>query len=122
MTPTLSHVILRVADLGRAIEFWEGVLGFEGSGEGPFRFLHVGGGRIALTEVGGGDPAAEECLTEIVLEVEDVAAVHRTWSEAGVPFEVDPRPVMSAGDRSLVATHFRDPDGHLVSLTGWVGA
>jgi hypothetical protein len=38
----------------------------------------------------------------------------------GVPFEVEPRPVTSDGERTLLAAHFRDPDGHLVSVTGWV--
>jgi hypothetical protein len=28
--------------------------------------------------------------------------------------------VTTAGDRTLHATHFRDPDGHFWSVTGWV--
>jgi catechol 2,3-dioxygenase-like lactoylglutathione lyase family enzyme len=119
MAAELSHVILRVADLERSLAFWEGILGFEGEGGGSFRFLSAGGAQIALNEVGGGDPAARDSMTEIVLEVTDVRATHSEWAAAGVAFEVDPRPVMEAEGRALVAAHFRDPDGHLVSITAW---
>jgi catechol 2,3-dioxygenase-like lactoylglutathione lyase family enzyme len=120
MPPSLSHVMLRVADMDRATAFWEGTLGFEGAGGGPFRFLTAGKAQIALNAVEGGDPAAAGSTTEIVLEVDDVRATHAAWSAAGVAFEVEPRVVMKAGGRDLVAAHFRDPDGHLVSVTGWV--
>ena len=119
MTPRLSHVVVRVADMERAVEFWEGTLGFEGFGAGAFRFLRLEGATIALNLVEGGDPVAGESLTEIVLEAPDVRAVHSRWRAAGVTFELDPRPVMRTGERTLVAAHFRDPDGHLVSITGW---
>jgi catechol 2,3-dioxygenase-like lactoylglutathione lyase family enzyme len=58
--------------------------------------------------------------TEIVFEVVDIGDTFPRMRDAGVPFEVDPRPVTSDGERTLLATHFRDPDGHLASLTGWV--
>ncbi len=38
-----------------------------------------------------------------------------------VEFRVEPREVMRQGDRALHAADFRDPDGHVLSITGWVG-
>jgi hypothetical protein len=55
-----------------------------------------------------------------VIEVDDVAAAYGSMKERGVPFEVEPRPVTSDGQRTLLAAHFRDPDGHATSVTGWV--
>jgi catechol 2,3-dioxygenase-like lactoylglutathione lyase family enzyme len=118
--PRLAHVILRVASLDGAVDFWHGTLGLpiEGRSE-AFAFLDAGSARIALNEVDGGDPAAGASATEVVLEVEDPRERFAAWREAGVSFQVGLRPVTEADGRSLLAAHFRDPDGHLVSLTGW---
>jgi catechol 2,3-dioxygenase-like lactoylglutathione lyase family enzyme len=62
----------------------------------------------------------DQSLTEIVFEVDDVVASHSEMSAKGVPFEVEPRTVTSDGARDLLATHFRDPDGHVASITAWV--
>lgn len=118
--PRLAHVILRVADLARATAFWGGVLGLPSlGGGGAFAFHDAGGTRIALNTVDGGDPGAADSTTEVVLEVDDPRATYAAWAERGVVFEVALRSVMETGGRSLLAAHFRDPDGHLVSLTGW---
>lgn len=119
--PRLSHLILRVSSLDDAVDFWHGTLGLriEGRSE-AFAFLDAGSARIALNEVDGGDASAAASATEVVLEVADPRDRYAAWREAGVPFEVGLRPVMEADGRSLLAAHFRDPDGHLVSLTGWV--
>lgn len=120
-TPRLANLILRVADMDRATAFWGGLLGMPLIGGGAaFTFYDAGGTRIALNAVPDGDPGAIESTTEVVLEVDDPEAVYDRWAERGVPFEVALRPVMEMEGRSLVAAHFRDPDGHLVSLTGWV--
>jgi extradiol dioxygenase family protein len=55
-----------------------------------------------------------------VFEVEDVHSVIAEMRERGVPFDVEPRAVTSDGERTLFAAHFRDPDGHVASVTGWV--
>jgi hypothetical protein len=58
--------------------------------------------------------------TELVIEVDDIHAAFAEMKQRGVPFEVEPRPVTSDGQRTLLAAHFRDPDGHAASVTGWV--
>ncbi|MDJ0960079.1 MAG: VOC family protein [Acidimicrobiia bacterium] len=115
----VSHVILRVADLERSIEFYRDRAGFSilGATE-SFAFLDGGSIRIALN-VRPNQPV-DNSLSEIVLEVDDIAAEYEAMRTRGVPFEVQPREVMTDGDRALHAAHFADPDGHLWSITGWV--
>ena len=62
----------------------------------------------------------DETTTEIALELEDVIAAYEEMSGRGVEFEVAPRPVMEQDGRTLQAAHFRDPDGHFWSITGWL--
>jgi len=121
-TPRVSHVILRVASMARALPFWRYQVGLPvRAAGGAFAFLDAGPVAIALNEAppepGGGGLAA---LTEVVLEVDDVRSAHGEMAARGVPFRVPPRPVTNDGRRALWAADFRDPDGHLVSLTGWV--
>jgi catechol 2,3-dioxygenase-like lactoylglutathione lyase family enzyme len=111
--------MLRVADLDDSIRFWTEQVGLEATGRGgPFAFLDGGGVQLALNQVD--DPPGDASLTEIVLEADDVRASYDELSARGVPFEVDLRVVTSDGSHDLWAAHFRDPDGHLASLTGWV--
>jgi catechol 2,3-dioxygenase-like lactoylglutathione lyase family enzyme len=120
----IANVILRVADMGRSLAFYRDQLGLAVRHAGDeFSFLDAGGVILVLNkperapEGTGGGLAA---LTEIVLEVPDVRASFGAMKERGVPFRVDLRPVTSDGRRDLLASDFRDPDGHAVSLTGWV--
>ena len=41
-------------------------------------------------------------------------------SDRGVPFKIEPRAVTANGSRELHAAHFRDPNGYLWSITGWM--
>jgi catechol 2,3-dioxygenase-like lactoylglutathione lyase family enzyme len=115
----VSHVILRVADLDRSVEFYRDRLGLKVLGRSEaFAFLDGAAIQVALNQGPGHQPDVSQ--TEIVLEVEHVAAEFQAMRDRGIPFQVQLREVMGAGDRSLYAAHFADPDGHLWSLTGWV--
>jgi catechol 2,3-dioxygenase-like lactoylglutathione lyase family enzyme len=115
----MSHVILRVADLDRSIEFYRDRVGLTVLGaSGSFAFLDAGSIRVALNE--RASQAKDTSYTELVVEVDDVFGVNAELRERGVSFEVSPREVMRDGDRALHAAHFADPDGHLWSITGWV--
>ena len=116
----VTNIILRVADMRRSFEFYRDKVGLPATMESPtFSFFDAGSIQLALNQsdsaVGG-----DESLTEIVLEVDDIAAAHRTMRNRGVPFRIEPREVMRDGDRALHAADFRDPDGHVLSITGWV--
>ena len=116
----IARVILRASDLEVSTAFWAETVGlsviFSG---GPFVFLDGGGVQLALNQAQG-EMERDEPLTELVFEVDDVRATHAELSERGVPFEVELRPVTEDEGRELMAAHFRDPDGHVTSLTGWV--
>jgi catechol 2,3-dioxygenase-like lactoylglutathione lyase family enzyme len=119
----VSNVILRVADLARSIEFYRDRLGM------PVRFSNdefagIDGGGVTVLLEHSRQPSAPNAglsaLTEVVLEVPDVTEAYKTLKGRGVPFRIEPRLVTSNGSQDLLAADFRDPDGHALSLTGWV--
>jgi len=115
----IGQVILRVVDLDRSLAFWTRSVGFELTMRAE-AFAFLDGGSVGLTLNQVDQPPEDESLTEIVIEFDDVLGAHSDLSDRGVPFEVELRPVTSDGDRDLFAAHFRDPDGHLASVVGWV--
>lgn len=115
----ISQVILRVGDLQNSIEFWSETFGLTVAMSGEaFAFLDGGGVSLVLNQMA--EPPQDASLTEIVFEFDDVRASHAELLDRGVPFEVELRPVTADAKRELWAAHFRDPDGHLASVTGWV--
>lgn len=116
----VSYVILRVADMDRSVAFYRDAVGLAVLHESPaFTFLDAGSIQLALNRPDGGVPP-DESLTEIVLEADDIAATHQVMQERGVAFRIEPREVMRQGSRALHAADCRDPDGHVLSITGWV--
>lgn len=116
----IARVILRVSDLDASVAFWSEKVGLSVLfGGGPFVFLDGGGVQLALNQAQR-ELETDSSLTELVIEVDDVRATYHKLSGRGVPFEVVLRPVTEDGDRELLAAHFRDPDGHVASVTGWV--
>lgn len=115
----IYRLILRVADLATSIEFWTEKVGLALAGKGGgFAFLDGGGVQLVLNQVD--EVPDDSSLTEIVFQEDDVRAAYDELAGRGVRFEVELRPVTSDGNHELLAAHFRDPDGHLASLTGWV--
>ena len=105
--------------MDRAVAFYRDVVGLDlVTASAVFSFFDAGSIRIALNV---GDPPHPSVTTEIVLEVDDVLTSFSAMSARGVPFEIEPRMVTGDGARELHAAHFRDPDGHLWSVTGWIG-
>jgi hypothetical protein len=103
------------------VEFWTNTVGLKATYASP-EFTFLDGGAVALVLSLTAEPVFDASKTEVVFEVEDVLASFREMSDRGVPFEVEPRKVTSDGTRDLMAAHFRDPDGHYGSLSGWVAA
>ncbi len=121
MTPLkISNIILRVEVLSRSLDFYRDRLGMTvlGSSE-TFAFLDGGGVTLALNAIGSEMDANPPGLVEVVFEVDDVAAACEGLAAAGVQFRVDLRVVMSSDGRELLAADFRDPDGNVLSITGW---
>ena len=115
----LSNVILRVSDLAGSVVFWRDLVGLDLRWSGDeFAFFAIGESQLTLNQPLVFEDQTSD--TEIVFEVEDVHSVIAEMRERGVPFDVEPRAVTSDGERTLYAAHFRDPDGHVASVTGWV--
>ncbi len=115
----VSNIMLRVSDMEAAVAFWRDRVGLDMGFAGPeFAFFQIGDVAVVLNQPESFEPIVSD--TEIVLEVEDVRETFNEMQGRGVPFDVELRPVTSDAERSLLAAHFRDPDGNLASITGWV--
>ncbi len=114
----VGYVILDVVDMDRSLRFYRDTLALTvQSTGGEFTFLDCGNIALGLRTTERVDAGN----VEIVLSVDDIYEAYETLKDAGIVFRVEPRQVMSDGERSLYATDFRDPDGHAISITGWVG-
>ena len=115
----ISLVIIPSTDQDRAIEFYEGVLGFEKRTDIPmgdsYRWVEVypptGGTGIALAPPREGDPTAVE--TGISLTTDDIEATHAHLKSNGV--DVDDE-IARMGDPVPPLVWFRDTDGNTLMV------
>lgn len=116
----VAHVILRVSDLQRSMQFFSDTLGMTlRFNFGDFAFFDGGGVTLALNQ----NKAAAEFgrdLTEIVFDCADFHAAHRALQSRGLTFAREPHIVTSDATHHVWACDFRDPDGHMLSITGRV--
>jgi len=116
----MSNVMLGVSSLEKSVPFYRDLLGLNITGqvEGEFVFFNVGGPvQLALREIDGPPVPGN---TELVFEVPDIEKSYRDLKQKGVVFTRVPRAVTGNETADLFATDFRDPDGHVLSITGWV--
>ena len=117
----LSSVILRTSDVDRSKHFWSETVGLEVAFDSPaFVFLDGEGTQLILSAIDS--QVSDESLTEDVFQSEDVRSEFASMSARGVPFELELRTITTNEHQELLGAHFRDPDGHYGSLTGWVDA
>jgi catechol 2,3-dioxygenase-like lactoylglutathione lyase family enzyme len=111
----VSSIMLGVRDLQQSLAFYRDKLGLKVKMQeaqlalldaGPIT-LGLSPGHVRLSPQVNG-------ATEIVFRVDDVRAVRRALIDRGVVFMNEPRQVTPTD----WAAHFRDPDGHLLSLFG----
>ena len=114
----LANVIILVSDLGRAETFYRDTLGLKETGkvEGEFIFFDAGGTTLAIRKTNRSVAPGD---TEFSFEVPDVIAAYESL-KSRVKFSMPPRAVTGNKAADLYATDFRDPDGHLLSITSWV--
>lgn len=114
----LANVIIIVSDLEESAKFYGETLMMKETGRvpGEFVFFDAGGATLAIRKTGG-NPAPGD--TEISFQVPDVRVTYDSL-KAKVKFREPPRPVTGDATNELVATDFRDPDGHVLSLTSWL--
>jgi catechol 2,3-dioxygenase-like lactoylglutathione lyase family enzyme len=119
-----SRVILRVSDLDRSTAFYRDRVGLKLQSLNEEFAVFDAGGMILMLEHLPKPPSSPSAglaaFTEIVLESADVLATHTAMQARGVPFKREPRAVTSDDTRVMYAADFRDPDGHVLSIAGWV--
>ena len=119
-----ARVILRVSDLDRSTSFYRDRVGLKlQSLNEEFAVFDAGGMMLMLEHLPkppSSPSAGLAAFTEIVLESADVLATHAAMQARGVQFKRDPRAVTSDDARVMYAADFRDPDGHVLSIAGWV--
>jgi len=111
----IGVLILGVSDMQKSLGFYRDTLGLplRGAG-GEFAFLDAGSITLALREAKGLAPVEEDGRMEVVFSVDDIEAAYESLRSRGVEFRREPRIV--TGDQ--LATDFRDPDGHVLSIFG----
>jgi len=114
-----GNLLILVSDLAKSQRFYRETLGLKMTGgiPGEFAFFEWGGITLALRKT---DRPIAKCLCEISFQVDDVRATFNSLSKKGVAFTKPLRAVTEDGKRELLASDFRDPDGHVLSIAGWV--
>jgi catechol 2,3-dioxygenase-like lactoylglutathione lyase family enzyme len=119
-----SRVILRVSDLDRSTSFYRDRVGLRLQSVNEEFAVFDAGGMVLMLEHLPKPPSSPSAglaaFTEIVLESGDVLATHAAMQARGVPFKREPRAVTADDTRVMYAADFRDPDGHVLSIAGWV--
>jgi len=114
-----GNLLVMVSDLEKSVGFYRDTLGLKMTGDipGEFAFFIWGEITLALRET---DRPIARCLCGISFQVADVLATHESLTKKGIAFTKPLRTVTSNDAQELLATDFRDPDGHVLSITGWV--
>lgn len=115
----ITAVMLGVRDLAQAVEFYKDKLGLKVMMQEPaLALLDCGGVMLGLSRGHVSLAPHVAGATEVVFAVENVRGTHKALAEKGVTFMSEPR---QATPTEWVA-HFKDPDGHLLSIFGPEGA
>jgi hypothetical protein len=88
-----------------------------------FAVLGHSGTTVMLQQIvrkSSGSSTGLASFTEIVLESPDVFASYRSMRARGIEFRHEPFAATTDGTKVLYSADFRDPDGHILSITGWV--
>ncbi len=111
----ISAIMLGVRDLPQALAFYEEKLGLKViMQESQLALLQCGTVMLGLSRGHIHAGSNVTGATEVVFRVETVRAVHRDLTSLGVSFTSEPHQVTPT---DWVA-HFRDVDGHLLSIFG----
>jgi len=111
----IHAIMLGVRDLALALQFYRDTLGLQVKMQ-ETQLALLEGGAITLGLSPGHVRLAPQVAgaTEVVFRVDNVRAAHKALAERGISFVSEPR---QATPTEWVA-HFKDPDGHLLSIFG----
>lgn len=111
----IATVMLGVRDLKTSLDFYNGKLGLGIKMQEP-QIALLNAGPITLGLSPGHVRLAPQVngATEVVFQVENVRAARQALMDRGIAFMNEPSQVTP----TEWAAHFRDPDGHLLSIFG----
>jgi catechol 2,3-dioxygenase-like lactoylglutathione lyase family enzyme len=119
-----NRIILRVADLGKSVAFYRDQVGLPLQNTfDEFAVLGRDGTTVMLQQVtrkSSGASTGLASLTEVVMESADIFASYQLMKSRGVVFRREPSAATTDGAKVLYTADFRDPDGHVLSIMGWV--
>jgi catechol 2,3-dioxygenase-like lactoylglutathione lyase family enzyme len=111
----ISAVMLGVRDLALSLAFYKDKLGLNVLMQEPqLALLQCGTVMLGLSPGHARMAPHLAGATEVVFQVESVRAARKNLIAQGVAFTSEPRQVTPTD----WAAHFKDPDGHLLSLFG----
>ena len=111
----VSVIMLGVSGLDQSLAFYRDKLGLTVKMQlAELALLEAGPITLGLSQALARAIPQKAGATEIVFAVENVRAAHAALIEQGVTFAREPTQVTPAD----WAAHFRDPDGHLLSVFG----
>ena len=122
-----NRIILRVTDLKASVAFYRDRVGLPLQSTFDEFAVFDGGDAVTLmlqqvTRKSNAPNSGLSAFTEVVLETEDVMRSYAEMKARGVVFSREPFAATTDGSRVLYAANFKDPDGHVLSITGWVSA
>ena len=111
----IAAVMLGVRDLAPALAFYKDKLGLKVIMQEPsLALLQCGAVMLGLSRGHVNLAAHVAGASEVVFGVDSVRAAHKALGAQGIAFMTEPR---QATPTDWVA-HFKDPDGHLLSIFG----
>ncbi len=111
----ITAVMLGVRDLAQSVAFYKEKLGLQViMQEQALALLKCGEVMLGLSRGHVNLAPQVAGATEVVFAVESVRAAHKALAAEGITFMAEPR---QATPSEWVA-HFKDPDGHLLSVFG----
>ncbi len=114
----VSTIMLGVSDLNKSLEFYRDKLGLTVKMQlAEIALLDAGPLILGLSQALGRTSAQKSGASEIVFQVENVRTAQAALSAKGVTLVREATQVTPTD----WAAHFRDPDGHLLSVFGPLG-
>lgn len=111
----ITAVMLGVRDIAQSLVFYKEKLGLQIIMQEPsLALLQCGGVMLGLSRGHVSLAPQVAGATEVVFAVENVRAAHKALSAEGITFMNEPH---QATPTEWMA-HFKDPDGHLLSIFG----
>jgi catechol 2,3-dioxygenase-like lactoylglutathione lyase family enzyme len=111
----ITAVMLGVRDLDQAVQFYTQKLGLALLMKEPqIALLNAGAIRLGLSPGHARMAPQVTGATEVVFQVQSVRAAREELTAQGITFLDEPRQATA----TEWASHFRDPDGHLLSIFG----